>query len=179
MSNARDRGLQILKYTYNKLTLLPVLLLLGSLYSPPVQAGIIGSISWTGGNNVSGVIFRSNIRPGQRLYIFDSKELVAGLQSFPMLVLPDKTIGYPQEDGRQARRTVIAEDEFGRIVLLVASTGTFTLHQMSRFLVESDIQLVHALNLDGGASSGILVTEPLEGIAPFSLLPAVITATTK
>jgi hypothetical protein len=31
------------------------------------------------------------------------------------------------------------------------------------------------LNLDGGASSGLLLSEPAEGIASFSLLPTVIT----
>jgi hypothetical protein len=31
-----------------------------------------------------------------------------------------------------------------------------------------------ALNLDGGASTGLLLADPVEGIAPFTLLPSVI-----
>ena len=49
------------------------------------------------------------------------------------------------------------------------------MNEMSRFLVGSDLDLSIALNLDGGASTGILLAEPLEGIAPFTLLPVVIT----
>jgi pyruvate/2-oxoacid:ferredoxin oxidoreductase alpha subunit len=45
---------------------------------------------------------------------------------------------------------------------------------MSRFLVESDLNIDRALNLDGGASTGLLLSEPAEGIAAFALLPVVI-----
>jgi hypothetical protein len=58
---------------------------------------------------------------------------------------------------------------------VVTAFGAFTLNQLSRYLVESDLELEVALNLDGGASSGLLLAEPAEGIPAFSLLPAVIT----
>lgn len=100
--------------------------------------------------------------------------LLAGLQSFPLLVTPGGQIGYPEEDGQRARRTVIAQDTGGRILFVLAINGSFTLHQMSRFLVESDMNIDQALNLDGGTSTGLRLSEPAEGIAAFSLLPAVI-----
>jgi uncharacterized protein YigE (DUF2233 family) len=106
---------------------------------------------------------------------YDTNEpLLAALQSFPILVSPDGQIGFSQEDGLADRRTVIARDRQGRILFVLASTGTMTLHQMSRYLVESDLDLAVALNLDGGASSGIQLAEPSEGVAPFSDLPIVI-----
>lgn len=102
--------------------------------------------------------------------------LSAGLQSFPMLVTPGGQVGYPDEDGDRARRTVIAQDTTGRILFVLAINGSFTLHQMSRFLVDSDMNINLALNLDGGTSTGLRLTNPPEGIAAFSLLPTVILA---
>ncbi len=101
--------------------------------------------------------------------------LNAGLQSFPMLVRPGGQLGIKEEEGLPARRTVIGRDTSGRFIFLVAGSGTFTLHEMSLYLVGSDLELDIALNLDGGASSGMLLASPAEGIPAFSLLPSVIT----
>lgn len=103
--------------------------------------------------------------------------LLAGLQSFPLLVKPGGDIGFPQqhEDGKKARRTVIAQDRNGRVLFLVASLGHFTLHQLSVYLTQSDLELDVALNLDGGPSSGLRIAEPDEEVPAFSLLPIVIT----
>jgi exopolysaccharide biosynthesis protein len=100
-----------------------------------------------------------------------------GLQSFPILIKPGGEMGFSAqyEDNIQARRTVVGQDQDGRILLLVASRGAFTLHQLSLYLYESDFDLDIAINLDGGPSSGILLAEPYEEIPPFSLLPVVIT----
>jgi hypothetical protein len=103
-----------------------------------------------------------------------AEALLAGLQSFPMLVTPGGQIGYPDEDGQRARRTVIAQDSEGRMLFILAINGSFTLHQMSRFLAESDMFIDRALNLDGGTSTGLLLAEPAEGISAFGLLPVVI-----
>ncbi|HSG16386.1 MAG TPA: phosphodiester glycosidase family protein [Anaerolineae bacterium] len=111
---------------------------------------------------------------------YDPNEpLLAALQSFPLLVAPDGQIGYPQEDGLADRRTIIAQDRQERFLFILAASGTMTLHEMSRFLVESDLDLSIALNLDGGASTGIMLAEPPEGVAPFTLLPTVITVRPK
>lgn len=107
---------------------------------------------------------------------YDPNEtILAGLQSFPMLVTPGGQMGFADEDGLPARRTAIARDTEGRILFLLAYTGSLTLQEFSRYLVESDLDLDVALNLDGGASTGLLLADPVEGVAPFTLLPAVIT----
>jgi uncharacterized protein YigE (DUF2233 family) len=103
-----------------------------------------------------------------------SEGLLAGLQSFPMLVTPGGQPGFPEEDGQRARRTIIAQDTQGRILFVLAINGSFTLYQMSRFLVDSDMGIDSALNLDGGTSTGLHLSDPAEGIAAFSLLPVVI-----
>lgn len=104
--------------------------------------------------------------------------ITAALQSFPLLVKPGGQLGFPadQENGRQARRTVIGQDGDGRILFIIAPTGSFTLHQLSQWLTTSDLQLDIALNLDGGPSTGLLLTNPSEGFPAFSALPTVLLA---
>jgi exopolysaccharide biosynthesis protein len=103
--------------------------------------------------------------------------LLAGLQSFPLLVKPGGELGFPAEyeDHQRARRTVIGQDRAGRLLFLVADRGYFSLHQLSLYLTDSDLALDIALNLDGGPSSGLLLAEPAEGVPAFSVLPLVIT----
>ena len=102
--------------------------------------------------------------------------LQAALQSFPILVQPGGELGFPaeRENHAKARRTVIGQDRNGRILFLIAPEGYFTLHQLSVYLTESDLNLDVAVNLDGGGSSGILVANPPEIIPPNRSLPFVI-----
>jgi hypothetical protein len=111
----------------------------------------------------------------ERPYI-PGEALQAALQSFPMLVKPGGELGFPPEleDHLQARRTAIAQDREGRLLFILAPRGHFTLHRLSLYLTESDLNLDIAINLDGGPSSGIMLAEPREVIPSQSLLPIVI-----
>jgi len=102
--------------------------------------------------------------------------LHAALQSFPILVRPGGELGFgaERENHVGARRTVIAQDKDGHILLMVAPQGYFTLHQLSGYLTESDLNLDIAVNLDGGGSTGILVANPREMISPTRPIPFVI-----
>jgi hypothetical protein len=102
--------------------------------------------------------------------------ILAALQSFPVLVKPGGQLGFPEEyeDNIQARRTVIAQDGEGRILFVIAPRGYFTLHQLSVYLTESDLNLNIAINLDGGPSSGILAANPKEVVGSQTALPVVI-----
>ena len=104
------------------------------------------------------------------------ESFLAALQSFPMLVLPGGGLGFgsERENYAAARRTVIAQDRQGRILFMVAPRGYFTLHQLSLYLTESNLNLDIAINLDGGGSTGILVADPFEVIPPTRALPFVI-----
>lgn len=103
------------------------------------------------------------------------ESLQYALQSFPMLVKPGGVLGYPDEDGSPARRTVIGMDENGRFLIILSRRSNFTLHQLSAWLTASDLELDVALNLDGGTSSGLILAQPRQELLPFVLLPAVIT----
>lgn len=108
---------------------------------------------------------------------YNSNEpLQAALQSFPVLVQPGGELGFgaERENNVSARRTVIAQDKDGRILFIVAPQGYFTLHQLSVYLTESDLNLDIAVNLDGGGSTGILVASPREIISSDRSLPFVI-----
>ncbi len=107
--------------------------------------------------------------------------LQAALQSFPILVQPGGRLGFgaERENGVSARRTVIGQDKDGRILFIVAPQGYFTLHQLSVYLTESDLNLDMALNLDGGGSTGILVANPHEIIPPSRPLPFVVLVYTR
>jgi exopolysaccharide biosynthesis protein len=105
-----------------------------------------------------------------------SEVLTAAMQSFPILVKPGGELGFQEqhEDNLQARRTVVGQDKDGRMLFIVAPRGYFTLHQLSAFLTESDLDLDIAINLDGGPSSGILVANPHQVIPALTFLPLVI-----
>jgi uncharacterized protein YigE (DUF2233 family) len=105
-----------------------------------------------------------------------SEPFEAALQSFPMLVKPGGQLGFgpERENYANARRTVIGQDRQGRILFMVAPRGYFTLHRLSAYLTESDLDLDIAINLDGGGSTGILVADPPEIIAPTRPIPFVI-----
>ena len=106
---------------------------------------------------------------------YDPNEpLQYALQSFPMLVKPGGAAGYMEAGGEAARRTVIGQDGDGRILVILAPRGRFTLTRLSQTLAASDLNLDTALNLDGGASTGLILTDPPASIPAYTLLPAVI-----
>jgi len=113
---------------------------------------------------------------------YDPVETLAGaVQSFPLLVKPGGELGFPlsADNGARARRSVIAKDRAGCILLMVAPRGYFTLHELSAWLTASDLDIDIALNLDGGPSTGLWAaawarpptSPPLDSLGP---VPAVI-----
>lgn len=107
----------------------------------------------------------------QRPYTPD-EPLQFGLQSFPVLIKPGGQGGY-FESGEPNRRTVIAEDNSGRILFILAPFGSFSLAGMSHWLIKSDLDLAIALNLDGGTSTGMAV-RGAEGVFGLTAVPSVI-----
>jgi uncharacterized protein YigE (DUF2233 family) len=80
------------------------------------------------------------------------------VESYPVLLLPGRQPTYPTETGERARRTVIGLDDRGRVIVLVSDLPVFSLHELSGWLAQSDLNLDSALNLDGGRSTGIAVS---------------------
>ena len=81
------------------------------------------------------------------------------LQSSPMLVFPGGEPAAIEEDGRRARRSVVALDRAGRLLLLASPTSDFTLRGLADWLSHSDLDVDRALNLDGGSSTGLYLSD--------------------
>ncbi len=108
---------------------------------------------------------------------YDAAEsIVQATQSAPMLIFPSGVGANLQEDGKRARRTVVAFDQQGRLLFIVAPSSMFTLSEIENWLIASDLQIDRALNLDGGSSTGMFLVsgELNEAIDSFAGLPIVI-----
>ena len=60
---------------------------------------------------------------------------------------------------RVANRTVVAEDQSGRVVVAV-SEGGYTLSDFAELLRRSPLQLTHAMSMDGGLEAELVVDTP-------------------
>jgi uncharacterized protein YigE (DUF2233 family) len=98
------------------------------------------------------------------------------VQGYPFLVNPGGWPSFPYETDARARRSVIALDNEGRILIMVSDQHLFTLYELSRWLVSSDLGIDAALNLDGGRSSGLVINAPdaYHQIPSYSTVPSVI-----
>ncbi|MGB9775383.1 MAG: phosphodiester glycosidase family protein [Anaerolineae bacterium] len=144
----------------------PLLVVNGGYFTPEYAAtGLLVSHGRVYGTSYAGFGGMFAVLPGGRVEVrwlvarpYDPTEvLVEAVQSFPVLVRPGGVLGFPPDadDGRAARRTVVAQDRRGRVLFLVAPDGFFSLHGLARWLLESDLDLDVALNLDGGQSTGL------------------------
>jgi hypothetical protein len=68
----------------------------------------------------------------------------------------------------------VAQDTTGRILFLVGPEAHFSLHELAVWLTESDLELDIAMNLDGGTSTGLWLSDHAEQIDSLVPLPAVI-----
>ena len=118
------------------------------------------------------------VRDGKAFVAHKPRKLLApaalGVQGWPML-LEESAIAPDLDAETRARRTAVGVDGAGRVVWAVAPIET-TLYGWARRLLEPDLALVEAVNLDGGASSGLRWREPGGGQqGPDSLpIPCVI-----
>jgi exopolysaccharide biosynthesis protein len=157
----------------------------GDIYIPTGLTIINGQVIGNTYGDYAGMLGITDLGPELRWMAQEpytpGESIESALQSFPLLIKPGGVLGFPRqnEDYKQARRSVIGRDFEGRFVLIVASHGIFTLHQLSLFLAESDLNLDIALNLDGGPSSGILLADPYEEIQSLSPLPVIIAVYTR
>lgn len=105
-----------------------------------------------------------------------NENLQQAMQSAPMLIQPGGEISDFQGDEDRSRRSVIARDRDGRILLIATNTAVFTLSELAQVLKESDLNIDAALNLDGGRSTGLYVrTDAAQvKIDSFEQLPLVL-----
>ncbi len=78
------------------------------------------------------------------------------IQSFPMLILNGTLVDGIPDDGTRNRRSFIAIDQNGRLLLGTCQSPVWTMGDLAHYLDKNPLlNIASALNLDGGASSGI------------------------
>ncbi len=97
------------------------------------------------------------------------------LQGFPILAAQGQAAPInPDLDTGAARRTVIATDTLGRILILVTPSIGCTLTEMGNWLVSAGLDVDTALNLDGGRSTALyLMGQFAPGLGPTPVVLAV------
>jgi exopolysaccharide biosynthesis protein len=112
----------------------------------------------------------------QQPYDPDAEQLQQATESSPMLVIDGKRTQF-NANASSSRRTVVALDTEGRLLFIISPGGSFTLDEMADAVSSSDLHLQTALNLDGGASTGMYIKTANQNIDldSVSTLPIVIT----
>jgi uncharacterized protein YigE (DUF2233 family) len=86
----------------------------------------------------------------------NSEQLTQATQSSPMLMMNGKRTQFNANAASQ-RRSVVAVDTQGRLLLIASPGSAFSLDELADLLTSSDLSIKTALNLDGGASTGLYV----------------------
>lgn len=163
----------------------PLAAINGSFFSPENQAtALLISNSDVNGQSYEGFGGMLSVAPDGGVSLralrdqpYDPAEPIEqALQSFPMLVFPGGELATIEDDGQRARRSVVALDRAGRLLLLVSPTSDFTLRGLAEWLSRSDLDVDRALNLDGGSSTGLYLSDGTlhEAIDSFGPLPIVL-----
>ncbi len=105
----------------------------------------------------------------------NTEQLQQATQSSPMLMIDGQRTQFSANAASQ-RRTVVATDTKGRLLFIISPGEAFTLDELADLLVSSDLSLKNALNLDGGASTGLYMNAGGQQVAidSISALPIVI-----
>jgi uncharacterized protein YigE (DUF2233 family) len=99
------------------------------------------------------------------------------VQGVPMLVLNGRVVQGINDNGERNRRSFVAIDRNGLILLGVSQTASWSLIDLATFLAGARVLDVReACNLDGGASSGMWVRSSIDPVLTNSIdtVPSVI-----
>lgn len=88
---------------------------------------------------------------------YQGEPLEQAVQAFPMLVLNGLAAFTDNIQDRSTRRTIVAQDSSGRIILLATPVLGLTLRDLSAYLPTTDMNIVTAFNLDGGRSTMMVI----------------------
>lgn len=105
---------------------------------------------------------------------YRGEKFAQAIQAFPMLVMNGQAVYSNNQDIAISRRTIIAQDIEGRIILMVTAGFGMSLSQLSQYLAISDLDILTALNLDGGGSSMMYINSSETTVLSFDPVPAVL-----
>jgi hypothetical protein len=92
---------------------------------------------------------------------YQGEQLTQAVQTFPMLIEAGGVLA-PQGDGfnQRAYRTVIAQDRWDHIMMVVVPHDVVSLADLQGWLITSGLNIDIALALDGGKSTGLVINVP-------------------
>jgi hypothetical protein len=99
------------------------------------------------------------------------------LQGSPMLVYNANKVPGISDNGARNRRSFVAMDTQGRVLLGICQYAQWTLTDLAQYLADAkDLEIQHAVNLDGGGSTGLWLRGGPEGVLTdsFDKVPLVI-----
>ncbi|HUN06250.1 MAG TPA: phosphodiester glycosidase family protein [Aggregatilineales bacterium] len=108
---------------------------------------------------------------------YDGSPLEQAVQAFPNLVTDGSPAPITSPNDRITRRSVIGQDQAGRIILLATPFLGLELIPLADYLAAADLDLTTAFNLDGGGST--LLVAPVDGspqvlVTSFDPVPVVL-----
>lgn len=143
-----------------------------------VSDGVVSGGSYSGFGGMLAIAPDGNVSlRSLRDQPYDPHEpLMQAIQSFPMLLFPGGAPAAIDDDGAFARRTAVAIDRSGHLLLIVSPASGFTLRGLANWLAGSDLDIERALNFDGGSSTGMFLSVGAlnEQIDSFGPLPMVL-----
>ncbi|GCE13738.1 phosphodiester glycosidase family protein [Tengunoibacter tsumagoiensis] len=138
----------------------------GSSYSSTGDGGLLAV------DQAGNVILRALKGQG---YDPDTEQLQQATEGAPMFITNGQRFQFNANAASQ-RRSVIAIDKQGRLLLIVSPAMAFSLDEMADLLLNSDLSIQTALNLDGGSSTSLYVNSGNHKVTidPYTPLPIVI-----
>lgn len=118
---------------------------------------------------------------GAQPYVPDAK-ITQAVQTFPMLVQSSKVMANLPSEDRHTYRSFVAIDKTGKVLLGITRSSSWLLSDLAVMLASHPMLNVDsALNLDGGASTGIWLRGMPEGdlTDSYDTVPSVITVKSK
>ncbi len=118
---------------------------------------------------------------GSQPYVPDAK-ITQAVQTFPMLVQGGKVMANLPSEDRHTYRSFVAIDKAGKVLLGITRSSSWLLSDLAAMLASHPMLNVDsALNLDGGASTGIWLRGMPEGdlTDSYDTVPSVIAVKSK
>ena len=96
------------------------------------------------------------------------------IQGFPLLARDGQQAYFSSTEGERNRRTLIAEDKSGNILILVSPFLGLSLHDLSAYLPTTGLDIVTAVNLDGGGSTMLALPSADFFVPSFDAVPTIL-----
>lgn len=96
------------------------------------------------------------------------------VQGFPLLVSDGQQAYSGSTNGERNRRTIIAEDRRGNILVLISPFLGLSLGDLSAYLPAAGLGIVTAVNLDGGGSTMLALPAADYFLPSFDAVPAIL-----